>query len=145
MKAIIFDYNRTIYNPENGSVFPGAIELIQEYKDAGFKIFMVAKGGSERKKQVADLDISYYFEKVVIEPEKTKEDFIGIMRECEKDTEFYVVGDRVRKEIKFGNQCGMTTIWLKNGKFASEEPGEKIEQPDYIISELEKMREIIKV
>ncbi len=145
MKAIIFDYTRTIYDPENSSVFPGAIELIQEYKNAGFKIFMVAKGGNERRKQVADLNISYHFEKIVIKPEKTEEDFINIMRECEKDTEFYVVGDRARREIRFGNQCGMTTIWFRKGKFASEDPKEAIERPDYIIDELEEIKEIIKV
>ena len=145
MKAIIFDYNRTIYNPENGSVFPGIIELIQGYKNPDFKLFMVAKGGDERKRQVVDLNISHYFDKVVIEPEKTKEDFVGIMRECEEGTEFYVVGDRVKKEIKFGNQCGMTTIWFKNGKFASEVPEEEIEQPDYTMYELEKMKEVIKI
>ncbi len=143
MKSIIFDYNRTIYNPEEGIVFPGSLEILQKYKDAGFVLFLVAKGGIDRKNQIKDLNIEHFFKKIIVHPEKTKDDFIDAMNECAEKTVFFVVGDRVKKEIRFGNECDMTTIWLKNGKFKDEEPELDIEKPDHVIHELSELESVI--
>lgn len=143
MKSIIFDYNRTIYNPEEGVVYPGSLELLQKYKDSGFALFLVAKGGTDRQKQIEDLNIKHFFRRIIVHTEKTKDDFIEVMNECEKKTELFVVGDRIKKEIRFGNECDMTTIWLKKGKFKDEEPELEIEKPDYVIHELNELESII--
>ena len=145
MKAIIFDFNRTVYDPEKDELFDGIIMLMEKAKEAGFSLYLVAKGGEERQMKIKSLDLPKYFRKIIVRPEKTRAEFEDIMKEAEPETAFFVLGDRTRKEIRFGNECKMTTIWFKNGKFAEETPTEKVEEPDYTIELLEEAMDILRI
>ena len=57
-------------------------------------------------------------------------------------TNSFVIGDRVRYEIKIGNILGFQTIWLKLGKFSVEKPQSNEEKPDFTILSL---KEILKI
>ena len=104
---------------------------------------MVCKGGEDRRKQIEGLNISHFFEHIVINETKSSEDFQKCKDMCESDTKFFAVGDRVKEEIRHANDCGMTTIWFKNGKFASEEPAQDSEMPKYTVGTLQEAAEII--
>lgn len=142
MVAIIFDFNRTIYDPNSNGFCRGALECLQ-YLSEKHALYLVAKGGKERKELIDSLGIEQYFKFVSVQPEKNREQFIACTEDCPQGTTWYVVGDRVRKEIRYGNECGMRTIWYKSGKFAEEEPSEEIEKPDVTISDLSDLKEII--
>ena len=60
------------------------------------------------------------------------------------DSSFVVIGDRIRSEITLGKQCGYTTIWFKNGKFAEEAPEDADQVPDYTITSLNELPEVLK-
>lgn len=47
-----------------------------------------------------------------------------------------VVGDSLKREIKYGNQIGATTIYIPAGFMGAEQPGGAEEQPDYTLSRL---------
>lgn len=142
-KAIIFDYNRTLFNPESGVLFFGVKEILEHYQEKKYTLFLVAKGDKERKEQIKSLGLNAYFKKIIVNPEKTKSDFEECMKACEEEVEFYVVGDRIKREILFGNQCGMKTIWLKRGKFKNETPEKIEEEAHYIISSIQEIKKII--
>lgn len=42
----------------------------------------------------------------------------------------------MRSELLIGNKLGVITIWVKQGKFAVEEPETEQQKPDYTISNL---------
>ena len=54
--------------------------------------------------------------------------------------ETVVVGDRVKEEIKYANQLGLKTVWLRKGKFAGELPDSTEEKPDITITDLRELK-----
>jgi len=142
MNAIIFDFNRTIYDPDSKALCSGALECMQNLSGK-YSLYLVAKGGIERKELIESLGIKQYFKIVSVQPEKNVEQFIACKEDLPPDTTWCVVGDRVKKEIRYGNECGMKTVWYRSGKFAEEEPSEEIEQPDVTIDDLSDLEKII--
>lgn len=142
VRGIIFDFNRTLYNPETSSLTSGTLDLLRYLKNSSYKLCLISKKTQEeRREQISELGLDLYFPDIlVIEGEKTKQDF----EMCAKAmslaySEIAVVGDRVRSEITLGNEIGMTTFWYRSGKFASETPRNKEEEPDFIIDRLEEL------
>ena len=143
MKAIIFDFNRTLYNPESKGLVENAVACLKKLSKE-YILFLVVKGGEERKNLIHSLNIDRFFKFISVEEEKSINQFKECQSKLNPNTKWFVVGDRIRREIRFGNQCDMKTIWLKSGKFASEGPRKDIERPDVIIHEFEEILEVIK-
>jgi len=143
MKAVIFDFNRTLYDPENGAFVEGAISSIESLRAKKVKLFLVGKGTNERANLINELGLHRYFDEIVVKEEKSLEDFEGLKKRY-PDEDFYVIGDRVKKEIKYGNQCGFKTIWFKNGKFAEEIPENPEEKPWKIIENFGDILKLVK-
>jgi len=142
-KAIIFDYNRTIYDPESGSQYPEVQDLLAELRKRGFKTFLISKGDEERRMQITELGLLSLFDDITVVKEKSREDFQRYIELCPAGTKVYVVGDRVRKEIRFGNELGAKTVWLKKGKFSDELPEDDSEKPHFTISSLNEVLDIL--
>ena len=140
--AIIFDFNRTLYNPDIEALMPNAVKVLLALKQAGYKMFLIGKGTTERVTLIHDLGLEQFFEEIIVKDEKDLQDFIRL-KNAYSDHEFYSVGDRIKKEIKFSNQAGCKTIWFKNGKFALEEPTATEENPWKTITKLEELLTII--
>lgn len=144
IKAVIFDYNRTLFNPENNEFYPEAVEVLEKLKGR-FKLALVAKGDAEREKQIERLGLRKYFEVVIIGEEKGEDDYRKCIEQLQvRPAEVYVVGDRIAKEIKFGNDIGAVTVWFRNGKFKDELPKSKDELPVYTVEDLKDLLEILK-
>jgi len=143
MKAIIFDFSRTLYNPETKGLYDNALQCLENLSKE-YTLFLVVKGEDDRRQQIHSLDIERFFKFISIKKEKSVDQFNECQNMLDSDTKWFAIGDRTRKEIKFGNECGMTTIWLKDGKFSTEDPMEKIEEPDFIIYDLDEIAEIVR-
>jgi len=142
VKGVIFDFNRTLYDPDTGKLNDGALDLVKTLSKEGIKLSLLSKKAEEdRIVQICELGIEEYFMYIkIIEGSKTVPDFQGVMRLMHLyPPQIAVVGDRVRSEIDIGNQLGMTTFWYKNGKFANEEPQTEKQKPKYIITSLEEL------
>ncbi len=135
-KAVVFDFNRTVFDPDADALMPGAAELIATLKQHGVTLFLVAKGDEERRKRIEQLGLVSLFKKITVNQSKSVEDYQSCMVLCPAGTQFFAIGDRVKVEIRHANSCGMTTIWFRNGKFASEEPGSDDERPQFTIMSL---------
>lgn len=98
-------------------------------------MILVGQGGDDMEKELDRLGIRKYFSEVVFaEGEKDPEVFAKYLTKPPKNTLF--IGDRVRSELEIGNRLGVTTVWVKQGKFAPELPENKDQEPDYTVSSL---------
>ncbi len=136
---IIFDYNRTIFDPEGDELFPGVFELLAELSK-NHELFLVSMNEPGREARFGELGIEHFFETIVFVSKKTPELFAAMVK---GDKEVVVVGDRIKHEILLGNKLGFTTIWLNRGKFSAELPDNGNEEPDYVINDTRDVKNII--
>jgi len=145
-EAVIFDYARTIADPETSQLFPEAEAVLLFFKKNVAKMALVSRGQDvdQRLKDFETLDLKRYFDAFsVVGPGGTK-DFTSLLKELEVTSpeKCLIIGDRVKSEILEGNKLGCKTVWVKQGKFAAEEPENEIEQPDYIVMSLSELPDL---
>lgn len=138
MRIIIFDFYRTLYNPETNGLFKGTERVLQELRKRGYELYLLTWDEGYRKDLIRTLGIESCFSRVVFVRENKEVGFRAILKDpnIEKELSF-VIGDRVKQEIFYGNTFGFQTVWLKHGKFSLETPEREEEKPKYIIQQLE--------
>lgn len=141
-KGVIFDFNRTIFNPNQDGLMEGATDLLNYLKEKNYRLSLLSKTNYPgREEQINALGIEKYFDDIIVTYGNKQEShfkrLIGAMKI--ESFETIVIGDRVKSEILIGNQMGMRTIWLRKGKFKDEWPAGKNEKPDFIIYNLEQI------
>lgn len=142
-KAVIFDYNRTIFNPDTEQLMPDALAVLKRLQQEAIPLFLVAKGTEEREKQIETLGLLPFFRTVTVNESKSADDYRACIDHCAPNTQFFAVGDRVKEEITHANSCGMITIWFQNGKFAEEQPQDESQMPQFIVKSLPEAADII--
>lgn len=153
IKAVIFDWARTLKNPDSNAEFPEAEKILSYCKSKGYRLGLasfVSKINSpdttsaDRQNEIDASLLRKYFE-------------IALATDIDKDIIFeqivkffnlphdqiVIVDDRVIRGVRFGNQNGIKTIWLQNGKFANELPNEETGQPTYTIKSLAELKKIL--
>ena len=136
---IIFDYNRTIFDPDTDNLYLGVLELLKKLSSK-YELFLISRNEPTRKKRLEELNIKNYFQKILFVNEKSKQVFEEIAGNTKK---VIVVGDSISDEIKIGNQLGLTTIRLKRGKFATETPKDVYEIAQFEIANINELENII--
>ena len=135
MKLIIFDFNRTLYDPEKGVLIEGAAEII-EHCSRSHRLALISMREKGRDGLIGTLGIASFFSSIVITDAKTAELFKEVIASCGATPgETVIIGDRVTDEIAIGKEIGTKAIWFRAGKFASIEPIPGRE-PDHVISTL---------
>jgi FMN phosphatase YigB (HAD superfamily) len=137
---IIFDYNRTLFDPETDSLYQGVPGLLRVLSKK-YDLFLISKNEPGRREKFEKMSIKKYFQKVVFVENKTTELFEDLSNNSH---DVFVVGDRVREEIFLGNVLGFITIWVKQGKFACELPT-KEQTPQYIINNIQELQNILSI
>ncbi len=136
---IIFDYNRTIFDPDTDTTYLGVLDVLKRLS-LKHELFLISRNEPARKKRVEELNIKNYFQKIIFVDEKS----VKIFKEIAGDTKkVVVIGDSIRDEIKIGNQLGFFTIRLKKGKFATEVPRDKNEVAKLEITDINDLENII--
>lgn len=142
IRGVIFDFNRTLYDPDTKQLVSGATTILAWLQDRGCQLCLISKkSAEERELLISSLGLNRYFRKIlVIEGSKQESHF----QECLSAmalpaSEVAVVGDRIREEIYLGNRMGMHTIWYRSGKFAAEVPENSAQLPRCIITSLEEL------
>lgn len=143
IKAIIFDWGRTLYDSETQALFPGTEKVLQFLSKLYLLVIvsLVTDGNIEKRIQVLhECGIEKYFAAVYFaQSDKDNLYAVALSRLLLIPGEVVVVDDRIIRGIKWGNVHGATTIWLRHGKFMHEEPDQETGPPTHIISTLEEM------
>lgn len=140
---IIFDWKRTLYNPEEKSLIFGSLELLNFIFQKNIPMVLIGKGGEDMYQEVDRLNIKKYFTDILFkEGEKEVETFRQYVNEKQPKSTL-LIGDRVRSELEVGNILGATTVWVKQGQFATEEPKNEDQKPDFTVGSLNEVSKII--
>jgi FMN phosphatase YigB (HAD superfamily) len=139
---IIFDYNRTLFDPENNRLYDGVFEVIEELSH-NYSLFLFSYNEFGREKFMEDIGIRKFFKNIALIEEKNETNMLQLTHGFPAETTL-VVGDSLRDEITIGNKLGYESIWLKKGKYAVETPRNAQEKPKYTIHSLDEIFEILK-
>jgi FMN phosphatase YigB (HAD superfamily) len=142
-KLIVFDFNRTLYEPDQDRLISGARELLDYALSQGYRLVLLAKAVDSRGQLLDELGIADAF--VEIHLVKTKS--VVLLNDLSSRyaaalSRSYLIGDRAQSEIALGHEAGWHTIWYRNGRFADELPRPD-RQPDHTVTALAQIRPFI--
>ena len=152
IKAIIFDWGRTLYDVDTKKEISDSEDVLSYCKQKGYKMCVASlarplTGDSvgERRKQIENSTLGKYLDLVEVSDVKEKKEMLDILVKklnLPKE-EILFVDDRVVKSIKYGNINGYPTAWLKAGPFANELPNSETGKPTFTIEALSELKNII--
>lgn len=148
IKAVIFDYAGTIYNPFSGQLYPETDNVLKVLTEKGIKLALVSRSSNleERLKEFKHLNLRKYFQILEAVPVENEKEFTHLLKVLNvKAEECLVVGDRVKSEILAGNKIGCKTVWVLQGEFTDEKPESELEKSDYTIHSLDELLTINRI
>ena len=111
--------NYNIYRKKYFSLFPGALDLLRQLKDAGMKLGLLTNGVSEtHREKIALLQIAEYFDAIFLADEvgMVKPDPLLFAHACTKlrtpPSESAMVGDRYERDVAGALDAGLFTVWV---------------------------------
>ncbi len=140
-RALILDFNRTLFDPDTGELFPGVLELL-EAAAASRELFLYSKREGGRDTLINDLGIDHFFRKVYFADRKDGASVKAILDEHDVAVaESYVIGDLITSELQAGYDAGVETIWVRQGKFADREGSF---EPTHTVRSIAELHELLK-
>lgn len=153
-KVLVFDLDDTIFSrlPDNFS--EDDLRTLSPFRtvyslllNENFIKVLVTKGDLFlQSKKINNLGIKDLFESIFVvkENEGKKFCFQKIISQFPKN-KIFVIGDRIDSEIRYGNELGLTTIRLKQGKYKDLKASSEFEKPNYEIEEFSQLFEVLKI
>lgn len=151
IEAVFFDFGRTIYDSETGSLFPETIKTLENLSQQGLNLGLLTVAENEdldsRVKELDDLGLSKFFKSIDIVPRSTKgKDFTKLLKDFgmeEKTENCLVVGDNLKREITAGNTIGAFTVWTRQRLSDDWKPQNEIQTPKATIETIEELIPLI--
>jgi FMN phosphatase YigB (HAD superfamily) len=155
MKLVIFDLDDTLYdrwgqldesysNLPNIKLFPDTLTVL---KAPGFRKVLVSFGDQAIQQQKIDiLGIREYFDDIIIctTKEQKKVFFVKLAGKYNVDkSDVIIMGDRIDSELRYGKESGFVAVRLIWGKYKDLKPKDEFEVPDYTISKLSDLLDIV--
>jgi len=147
VEAALRAYNRS--EVEDIRPFPDVVSVLRNLRAQGYLLFLVTSGVHLRQEQKLKLlGIGPLFDEVIINDSEIgaelEECFIALMtRHGLTPQECTAVGDRVDAEIRVANYLRMTTVQMLHGRFKSLQPKDQFERPDFRISRLSELHDVL--
>lgn len=136
--TIIFDWKRTLYDPETKTLIKGADKVLDAFSQQNVKMVLIGKGGADMDKVLDELSARKYFSEVHFVPTKSDELFEKFISK-DNPASTLVVGDRAQGEIAIGKSLGAKAVWLRAGEFKDELPLSDVLAPDWTIGDIEEL------
>jgi len=151
IEAVIFDCGRTLYNPENNSLFSGTRKTLEDLSQKGIKLGLLSVAVTEdigqRMKELEYFELNNFFQSIDIVPRSTVgKDFNKILKDLgmESKTEnCMIVGDNLKREIEAGNRIGAYTVWTKQYLSADWKPQNEMQIPKETIAKIEEVVDLV--
>ena len=135
IERIIFDWKRTLYDPDQATLLPGAQEVLETLDRRGFDMYLIGRGESDMEDAIDNLGVRGLFRAVHFVPEKSDELFKRYISWSNPEATL-AVGDRAQKEVAFAKSVGAKAVWLQAGMFQDELPLPDIPPPDEVINDI---------
>jgi putative hydrolase of the HAD superfamily len=130
--------------------FPDTIPTLLTLRDVGYKLGVITDGKAIKQwEKIIRLGIQHFFHSVTVsetvgEEKPSPKIFQRAVEELNcKVNESVMVGDRLDKDILGANKAGMVSVQIVRGKYKNEKPKNPEEEPDYLISNLGEILNII--
>ena len=151
IEAIVFDFGRTLFNPDTGTLFPHTTETLEKLKEKGIKMGLLSVANTEdtiqRLNELEDLGLSSFFQSIEIVPRNTKgKDFTNVLKELGVRGDLskcMVVGDNLKREIESGNKIGAYTVWTKQNLSADWKPQNERQIPRATVVDIKEIITLI--
>lgn len=146
IKAIIFDWGRTLYDNDNKSLFSGVEELLgslsQKYTLA--LVSLVGEGTiEERQEAIQRLGVDKYFVSIMLTYTDKDRLYDETLEKISlQPHEIGIVDDRVVRGIRWGNAHGCLTVWVRKGMFSNELPNNETGQPTYTVTDIREIEKL---
>jgi len=148
IKAVIFDYGRTLYDRENSDFFPETYEVL-DYLHLKYKLAIVSIATDKdppetRIRALKERNLFNHFESVLFDSFDKDHLFVDTLEKLKiTPKEVAIVDDRVMRGITWGNKNGAMTVWLRGGKFADELPNSETGKPSHTIENLLSLKNLL--
>jgi FMN phosphatase YigB (HAD superfamily) len=146
-KVILFDWGRTLYDPETKDLFPGVTTLLGtlSLRYALAIVCLATDGDYERRRRVMrESGIEPLFRGIYMADEGKDELYERALKELGYRAEdAVVVDDRAVRGIRWGAQRGAQTVWVCRGKFAEERPTAETGYPTHTIQDITELSQIL--
>lgn len=143
IEAAVFDYGRTIYDPETDQLFPHTTEVFEELISRRIRLGLVSiaeRSVEQRHEDLVRLGIDHFFEAVQIFGLREQKDFTQVLEKLEIEAaRCIVVGDSLRREISEGNRIGAYTVWTRQKLSGLYTPRNELETPGATIDAIEEL------
>lgn len=144
-----FGLKKTSWHREDESLYPEAKEILRYLHGKGYLIGAIANQGLGTENRLENWGIRKYFVSVTASAEEgvAKPD-LEIFRRAFKSAgcsaeNSVMIGDRLDNDIAPAKSLGMMTVWIKQGFSVYCSPTVPQEQPDYTISNLLELKNIL--
>src|SRR3989338_11231494 len=98
--VIIFDWKRTLYDPDAKALIEGAQEILEYFKNKNTPMILVGKGGDDMNAEVERLGVRKYFSDIIFaEGEKDPNVYVPYIPK-DDPTKAVFIGDSVRSELE---------------------------------------------
>lgn len=143
IRAIVFDWGRTLYDSETADFFPAVPDLLADLSGR-YKLAIVSLVSGDydtrlaaRQSALREADLARFFSIVRFVPLDKEAAYEETLVAFDvRGDEVAIVDDRASRGIAWGNRRGATTIWLRRGRFADELPDRETGEPTHTITEI---------
>jgi len=138
IERIIFDWKRTLYDPDQADLLPGAQTVLETLDSQEYDLFLIGKGGKDMENAIDRTGVRPLFKVVHFVAVKSDALFRDYIPETNTETTL-VVGDRAQSEVALAKSLGAKAIWLRAGLFQDELPLPNVPPPDDIIFDIREL------
>lgn len=140
---------KTPWHREDERLYPETEKILCYLRERGYILGVIANQGLDTEKRLEAWGIQKYFDSITASAEEgiakpDPEMFLRALRKSGGSAESSVmIGDRLDNDIAPAKSLGMKTVWLKQGFAVYSSPTCSEEQPDYTISDLVELKNLL--
>jgi FMN phosphatase YigB (HAD superfamily) len=143
LKAIIFDWGRTLHDPETDRLFDGVPDVVQSLAQR-HAVVIVSLATSEppeqRKRKIRESSIAPFIKTILVSAGDKEDLYEAALADLKAEPwSVAIVDDQIKRGVRWGRKHGTLTIWFRNGKFANDLPLSDNETPDFTVTEFREL------
>ncbi len=142
--AVIFDFNRTLFDPTIYALYQGVTPMLEELK-RDRPLILFSRKSWDRQALIEKLGISDYFTSVHFVEQKTPENLKRVLDEHRLEpSDCVIVGDMLSDEICVGGELGMKTVWFQQSRFGAIHSTVLPCRPQHTVHSIDELRDLLR-